>query len=86
MPSKEQKLNAVEARIGYTFVDKSLLWEALQAAGSGVTRAGGRTVAEGNYRLAVVGDSALDFVLAAQWFRTCGSRGKPDLTSAADLD
>lgn len=76
MTSKEQKLTAIEARLKYAFRDRSLLWEALQAAGSGVTRIGRRNVNEGKYCLAVVGDSALDFVLAGQWFRTDGSRGK----------
>ncbi|KAL8769521.1 MAG: hypothetical protein Q9209_004582 [Squamulea sp. 1 TL-2023] len=68
----------VEAIIGYTFNDKFLLWEALQAAGSNVSIAGTRTITDGNKRLAVVGDKILELVLAERWYGSGQVRGTWD--------
>ena len=54
---------ALEQKIGYTFRDKDVAKEALQLAGDGVLRIGGRELPNGNKRLAVVGDGVLDMVL-----------------------
>lgn len=70
------KIATAEAIIRrYTFDDQSLLWEALQMAGSGVTSAGGRIVADGNKRLAVLGDTSAQTVLSIQWRQTGHSKG-----------
>lgn len=69
------KIATAEAIIRYTFVDKSLLWEALQMAGSGVTYAGNRTVPDGNKHLAVGGDTVAQTVLWQQWYRTGERKG-----------
>lgn len=53
----EQAIEAITAR---PFHDRGLVWEALQAAGSGVTRIGHRTIMDGNKNLALVGDTALN--------------------------
>ncbi|KAL1876309.1 hypothetical protein Daus18300_002938 [Diaporthe australafricana] len=59
--SKAMKLNRAQAIVAYSFVDTELLWEALQAAGSGVFACdnGRRLTTEGNKPLAAVGDSVL---------------------------
>ncbi|RYP18044.1 hypothetical protein DL765_004160 [Monosporascus sp. GIB2] len=61
---KATKLEAAQQAIGYRFNDPNLLWEALQASGSGVYYIDGRTVAEGNKQLALVGDKVLALHLA----------------------
>ncbi|KAL8861713.1 MAG: hypothetical protein Q9178_001914 [Gyalolechia marmorata] len=61
-------VDGVEPLIGYAFQDRFLLWEALQAAGSSVFRAGDRTIPNGNKRLALLGDTILQLVLAEQWY------------------
>lgn len=72
------KVEAVEAIIGYHFEDPPILWEALQAAGSGVQSAGTRRFAEGNKRLAVLGDAILGVALMDDWYATNESRGSLD--------
>lgn len=59
--SKAMKLNRAQVIVAYNFVDAELLWEALQAAGSGVFACdnGRRLTTEGNKPLAAVGDSVL---------------------------
>ncbi|CAO1601421.1 hypothetical protein XANCAGTX0491_005084 [Xanthoria calcicola] len=61
-------VNGVESIIGYVFDDRFLLWEALQAAGSPVVHAGGRSFRNGNKRLAVLGDTVLQLALVEQWY------------------
>jgi hypothetical protein len=61
--------------IGYEFNDPHVLWEALQLAGSGVSITGMRIVQNGNKRLAVLGDLALDIVLCKKWYDGGESRG-----------
>jgi ribonuclease III len=62
-----KKMQACEEIIGYTFIDKNRLWEALQMQGSGVTRIGDRRVLEGNKSIAIVGDAVLSLVLSEEW-------------------
>ena len=59
------KLDAAQAAIGYQFTDTSLLWEALQAAGSGASIIGAMFVArgDGNKKLALIGDAVLKLVV-----------------------
>lgn len=81
MLRKGERLKLAESIIGcYTFKDRTLLWEALQAAGSGVTKAGSRVIDrhDGNKRLAVVGDMVPGAVLSAQWYPLGGTRSKSD--------
>lgn len=54
---KQGKLELTQRIVGYQFRDLDILWEALQARGSPVTRIGNRELADGNRRLALVGDS-----------------------------
>ena len=65
----------VESIIGYSFTDPLILWEALQAAGSGVRSAGTRRFADGNKRLAVLGDTILKLVLVEEWYDSLDVRG-----------
>lgn len=71
----EIKIKNAEDIIGYQFTDSSLLWEALQVAGSGITTIGGRTVPKGNQRLAIIGDSAIQYALSTAWYESGGSLG-----------
>lgn len=64
-----------EIIIGYSFTDPLILWEALQAAGSGVTSAGTRRFPDGNKRLAVLGDTILELVLVEEWYDSADVRG-----------
>ena len=61
----------IQRKLGYVFVDPSILSEALQAAGNGVSQVGGRKIMEGNKRLAMLGDSVLN-----DWFMGGESRGR----------
>lgn len=62
---------AVEAILGLSMNDREILWLALQAAGSGI---GGP---EGNKKLAMMGDSAMQSVLLEDLVLTENSRGMP---------
>ena len=68
-------ITGVQDIIGYNFADPLILWEALQAAGSGNTFAGNRRFPEGNKRLAVLGDTILQLVLVRDWYDTARVRG-----------
>ena len=68
-------LQAVQDIIGYRFRERLILWEAMQAAGSNVRVAGGRKFVDGNKRLAVIGDTVLQLVLAEKWYSGVTSRG-----------
>ena len=78
----------VQSRIGYTFKDTRLLWEALQAPGS-ILRSGEisgagserhsvgfQRLPDGNRRLALVGDSVLKLALVKEWYKGTAVRGK----------
>lgn len=83
------KVGGIEAIIGYTFDDPLKLWEALQAAGSGICSAGDRRFADGNKRLAVVGDAILRLVLVEDWYKSLSVRGvspflSPTVAPASD--
>lgn len=69
-PAMMNKVHACETIIGYQFQDPHICWEALQVAGSGVYRTGGRNIANGNKRLAIVGDAAIDLVLSKDWYES----------------
>lgn len=71
----DTNLEAVQDIIGYQFTERLILWEAMQAAGSMVRSAGGREFVDGNKRLAVIGDTVLQLVLAEEWYRGGTSRG-----------
>ena len=58
----------VESKIGYHFIDPSILWEALQAAGSNVRQIGARRLPDGKKRLALLGDAVLKLALLAEWY------------------
>lgn len=59
----------VQQIIGYTFTDKSILWEALQAPGSGVIFAGTRAISnDGNKRLALKGDAWIKVLIIEEWY------------------
>lgn len=71
----DMNLEAVQDIIGYQFNERLILWEAMQAAGSMVRSAGGREFVDGNKRLAVIGDTVLQLVLAERWYGGGTSRG-----------
>ena len=68
-------IRGVENIIDYRFTDPLILWEALQAAGSGISSAGSRRFPDGNKRLAVVGDTILELVLVEAWYNSTHVRG-----------
>lgn len=57
----------VEAIIGYHFTDPYIVLEAMAAAGS-LTSGGTRRFPNGNKRLAILGDTVLQLVLANDWY------------------
>ena len=79
-------VHGVEHIIGYQFNDPSMIWEALQAAGSPVLRIGNRRLVEGNKRLAVLGDKVLDLALAEAWHEGNTARGSEGHTRYLDSD
>ena len=70
------KTGRVETIIGYSFTDPLILWEALQATGSGIYSAGNRRFPEGNKRLSMLGNAVLKLVLVEDWYGTLEVRGK----------
>ncbi len=71
------ELFACEAIIGYGFQDQLLLWEALQADGSPICSTDAPRYQEGNKRLAVLGEAALNLLLASKWYPTMRDTGTP---------
>jgi len=63
IPHQDQRIAASEAVIGYSFTNKALPWQALQAPGSDVQVIDGRRVLEGNKTLALVGDAVITLLL-----------------------
>ncbi|KAF4809534.1 Ribonuclease 3 [Colletotrichum tropicale] len=59
----DQRMSDAGEILGYDFKDPRWLWEALQAAGSPVTRVGTRSLREGNKRLAGLGDRIISAVI-----------------------
>jgi ribonuclease-3 len=67
----------VQNIIGYIFTDPSILWEALQAPGSGVLMSGNRVLSsEGNKRMALVGDAWLKMAIITEWLAENLPKGK----------
>lgn len=83
----KNRIKAVEAIIGHNFHDPSLLWEALQGAGSGVYQAGTREVPDGNKRLALIGDATQKLILVTDGYSLGKSKGscKPSLSICSIL-
>ncbi|KAI9818400.1 MAG: hypothetical protein M1827_000458 [Pycnora praestabilis] len=84
-------LQEAQRIIQYQFNDPLLLWEALQAAGSGVYRIGNRHLFDGNKRLAILGDTVLKLVLVEHWYNGVEDRGRAsqvvsDVGSNVNLD
>lgn len=69
------KIARAEAAIEYAFKDAKIIWEALQAPGSGVVRAGTRHIPNGNKRLAVVGDAVLKLIINVENYEQGLTRG-----------
>ena len=67
---KAKTLRDVQHIINYQCYNTTFLWEALQAAGTQVDCTGRPTPADGNKRLAVVGDAALQLALMEDWYYT----------------
>ena len=62
-------VTTVERIIDYTFTDPNILWEALQAPGSGVLLTGKRPISsDGHKRLALKGDAWLKLVIIEDWY------------------
>ena len=81
---KMNLIHGVEAIIGYQFTETSMIWEALQAAGSPVQVIGNRRIDAGNKRLAILGDCVLDLALAEAWLEGTGPPGN-NYTSWTDV-
>lgn len=58
----------LEHKLNHTFADPTLLQEALQTKGNGITQIGDRKIEEGNKRLALLGDSVLSLALLRDWY------------------
>jgi hypothetical protein len=69
------RLQPVQIIIRYPFRNTNLLLEALQAARSRVANPGNERLADGNRRLAMIGDSVLKLVLSTTWYDSEDSRG-----------
>ncbi|KAE9970018.1 hypothetical protein EG328_006525 [Venturia inaequalis] len=90
MDQKATKTALAEAACGYTFQDRDILWEALQASGNGVTRAGSRSIPNGNKPLAMIGDPVIKALINTQSYEDGCSRGEmnnrlQDIESNANL-
>lgn len=68
-------VQGVEDIIDYHFAEPLILWEALQATGNGISCVGARSFADGNMRLAMVGDAILKLALLEEWYAGTESRG-----------
>ncbi|KAI9739551.1 MAG: hypothetical protein M1834_006267 [Cirrosporium novae-zelandiae] len=71
-------ISSVEVIIGYRFMDRSILWEALHAPGSLFPVIGNHCLAEGNKRLAIVGDAILRSALIETWYINGGAKVEAD--------
>ena len=66
----------LEQLLKYTFADPTLLQEALQTKGNGITQIGERKIEEGNKRLALLGDSVLSVAFLTGWYEGVERRRK----------
>lgn len=74
-------IHRCEQQLGYQSQNSSLLWEALYCNDPNyhaAIRKGGR-LADGNKRLALVGDRVLDLMLTMKWYHTWEDRGELEL-------
>ena len=69
------KIEECQYIIGYEFQDSHIICEALQMAGSRITVSGARQIPNGNKRLAILGDNALEIVLCRAWYNGGGAKG-----------
>jgi len=68
--SMNDAVYAVQQIIGLTFSDPAILWEALQAPGSGVRLSGNRRItSKGNKRMALAGDAHARSMVADVWYK-----------------
>ena len=63
----------VEDILDYQFTNVTILHEALSAAGSPNAL---RYLPDGNKRLAIVGDAAIQLILAQKWYESPDGRGE----------
>ncbi|KAL9018230.1 MAG: hypothetical protein Q9185_004444 [Variospora sp. 1 TL-2023] len=80
----ERAVTGIQEIIGYTFNDPGLVWEAVSAAGS-FTSGGNRHFADGNKRLAVLGDTVLQLALAEHWYEGVYDNIRQQVGSNANL-
>ena len=72
---KAAAIRAVETLVQHKFHDTDLLWGALQTSKVSVDSTKAMLLPDGNRRLAIVGDAAMQLALAEDWYRTSASRG-----------
>ncbi|KAI1132250.1 ribonuclease III domain-containing protein [Nemania abortiva] len=65
--------------INYQFQNEDLLWEALQAPGSGVVTLNGRVLAQGNKNLAAIGDAVATLIIKSHCYEMDRSIGHTTL-------
>jgi hypothetical protein len=65
---KSEVVPPVENSINYQFINRNLCWEALQGKGAG-------GYAEGNKRLAMLGDASMKHAQMKKWFGRNTSTG-----------
>ena len=64
----------VQTIISYQFRNASFILEALQAPGSSINFIAGRSVPDGNRRLALLGDSVIKTALLDAWYPSDNDR------------
>lgn len=78
-PRMQSKVQECQKIIDYQFKDPYACWEALQMAGNGITKVGGRSIANGNKRLAVLGLNIISTVLSQSWYHGGMPEGRSKL-------
>lgn len=73
---RANKISMAESILDYTFENKDLLWEALQAPGSNVVRLNGHLLSQGNKGLASLGDAVATLVIKLDCYTTNRSVGR----------
>jgi hypothetical protein len=79
-------ISMVQHTICYHFLDKSILWEALQMDGSGTTRIGVRCFPRGNKYLAIHGDNTIQQVLGDDWYASGDTKGERWLSALSSVN